>query len=352
MYMKTTIEIHENDSNAIIPSSDNGGHVKGTQLLTPKGWKEISKIGMDDFVLQWKADGSMQFIHPLKVSSLDAPYTITVKNNQGHVNQEVSPNHRLVVEHRGVIQEVSAHRIENVQNRNTSNYINTGSLASEGNGLTVRDRILIAIQADGYFNAPEKRTGERIGVVPAMFSFAKDRKSERLMELARESGLRLDDRKVDKRGRQNWALYVPSEDQLLWPRDKKLLSISDLDSVSHQWCAEFIDEASLWDGHIVKENTERITWRCVDRDNTEYMQAVASLAGYRTHFSRREDIRKITFSDIYSVQISKHLNKTSIQSVTATKGDTPKRVYSVEVPSKFLLTRKDGGVCITGSSAS
>lgn len=333
------------------PSPKNkGGHVAGTQLLTPKGWKDISQITTADSVVQWSHDNSMKFVTPLSVSSSLVPYTVIMKNQQGHINQEVSPNHQIIYDCKGNIQEVSVQQMMNhIRNRNTSNYLNTGKLTIEGSDLSVRDRLLIAIQADGYFNSPDKRTGERIGVVPVLFSFAKDRKSDRLVTLAAEAGLRLDDRKVDKVGRQNWALYIPSSDQQLWPRDKQLSSISDLDSVSLRWCCEFIDEASVWDGHIVKENNERITWRCVDRDNAEYMQAVASLAGYRTHFSQRVDSRKETFSDIYSVQISKHLDKTSVQSVALTQSDNSKRVYAVNVPSKYLLVRREGGVSISGS---
>lgn len=336
-------------TNNLLSSRNLGGHVEGTQLLTPKGWKNISQITKEDNVIQWNPDGSMQFVNPLTVSSSEVPYTINMQNQQGHINQEVSPNHQIIYDRKGIAQEISVQQLGTIRNRNTSNCINTGKISIEGNGLSVRERLLIAIQADGYFNNPEKRTGERIGMVPVNFSFAKARKSDRLMELASESGLRLVDRKVDKRGRQNWALYIPSQDQILWPRDKKLSSITDLDSVSFLWCAEFIDEAALWDGHIVKENNDRITWRCVDRDNTEYMQAVASLAGYRTHFSQRADLRRESFSDIYSVQISKHINKTSVQSVTLSRNDTPKQVYAIKVPSNYLLVRKDGGVSISGS---
>lgn len=336
-------------SEPALSTKNKGGHVAGTQLLTPNGWKDISQITKTDSVVQWSHDNSMKFVTPITVSSSQVPYTVIVRNQQGHINQEVSPNHQIVYDYKGIVKEVSVRQMNTVRNKNTSNYINTGRLDLEGNGLSVRDRLLIAIQADGYFNSPDKRTGERIGVVPVHFSFAKARKSERLVRLATEAGLRLDDRKVDKRGRQNWALYIPSADQQLWPRDKKLSSITDLGSVSLNWCSEFIDEAAVWDGHIIKENKERITWRCVDGDNTEYVQAVASLAGYRTHFSQRADSRKATFSDVYSVQISKHLYKTSVQSVTVTQSDNPKLVYAVDVPSNYLLIRRDGGVSISGS---
>lgn len=341
--------MYDNENQKLSKFNIHGGHAKGTQLLTPKGWKEISQINKDDFVLQWNLDGSMNFTNPIEVSNNDVPYTLIIKNQQSHVSQEVSPNHFLLYDYKGRLQEVQANSSNQIKNKNVSNYINTGKIGTKEREITVRDRILIAIQADGYFNNPVRRTGERIGAVPVMFSFAKSRKSDRLIELAAEAELRLDDRKVDNRGRQNWALYIPTQDTTLWPRDKKLSSISEFDLISWQWCIDFINEASLWDGHIIKENNSRITWRCIDRENAEYIQAVASLAGYRTHFSERADKRKETYSDIYTVQISKHNYKTSVQSVEVQKHDQSKTVYSVKVPSKYLLTRKDGGVIITGS---
>lgn len=347
--MYVTLPESDSITNNSTSYRNRGGHVEGTQLLTPEGWKDISQITKADTVVQWSHDTSMKFVTPLTVSSSYVPYTMILRNKQGHVNQEVSPNHQIIYDYKGIAQEISVQQMGTIRNKNTSNYINTGKLAMEGEGLSVRDRLLIAIQADGYFNNPDKRTGERIGVVPVHFSFAKERKSERLVELSREAELRLDNRKVDKRGRQNWALYIPSSDQNLWPRDKKLSSIAKLDSASFLWCSELIDEAAVWDGHIVKDNNDRITWRCIDSENTEYMQAIASLAGYRTHFSKREDMRKETFSDIYSIQISKHLNQTSVQSVEITRTNESKQVYSVQVPSSYLLIRKDGGVSISGS---
>lgn len=328
-----------------------GGYVEGTQLLTPKGWKNISQITITDRILQWKADRSMDFTSPVSVSSFVAPYTVVLKNHQGHFNQEVSPNQRVIYTRKGDNFVIPVLDVSAIRNKTTSDYINTGKIASEGAGLTIRDRLLIAIQADGYFLEPAKRTGERIGEVPVLFSFAKERKSNRLVELAAKAGFRLADRKVDSTGRQNWALYIPVSDPVLWPRDKKLASIADFDSVSALWCEEFIEEVALWDGHIVKENTDRITWRCIDKENAEYVQTIASLAGYRTHFSTKVDNRKETFSDVHSVQIAKHLNTTSHQSVKVSEDHTPKQVYSVQVPSGFLLIRKDGGVSVIGDGS-
>lgn len=329
----------------------NGGFTANTELLTPSGWKTVSDITVDDTVIQWSLDGSMEFVNPVNVFSNVASDLLKISNQQGHINQEVPSNHRIVYEGKGEIKETRAHSIGNIQYKSTSNYINTGELITRGTGLTVRDRLLIAIQADGYFNSPDKRTGERIGLVPVSFTFAKKRKSDRLVELAVEAGLRLDDRKVDKRGRQNWALYLPSSDQILWPRNKRLSSITDLESVSHLWCKEFIDEVALWDGHIVKGNTDRITWRCIVKANAEYVQAVASLAGYRTHFSMRVDNRKATYSDIYNVQINKQLNVTSVQRIEPEKVISLKQIYGIQVPSGYLLTRNNGGVCVTGDAS-
>lgn len=317
-----------------------------TELLTPTGWKFKSEITEQDTVVQWLENGTMEFVNPTYISSTVFPSTIKVSNHQNHINQVITPKQNLLYEQGGVLHMARALDLEKIRNRNTSNCINAGVLAEEGVGLSVRERILVAIQADGSFNSPSKRTGERIGAVPACFTFAKERKSERLISLATEAGLRLDDRKIDKRGRQNWALYIPSSDQNIWPRDKKLPSIANLNTVSLKWCQEFIEEISLWDGHLNRENSNRIVWKCIDGDNANYVQMVASLAGYRTHFAKKQDHRSEKYSDVYNVLITRHRNSTSIQSVKAEVFNVPTRLYKVDVPSGYVLVRREGAVSI------
>jgi ribonucleoside-diphosphate reductase class 1b beta subunit len=326
-----------------------------TELLTPQGWRKVAHITTDDRVMQWHPDGTMTFADPVTVSTHVAKETYYLANAQGHVRQHVSPNHRVIVE-RGPDNTVLEFRAGDLRPQDLdirTRFINTGVLSQNGaDTLTPQERLLIAIQADGSFDTtPRKkdgslmRDGSRSGHVPCKFSFTKERKSERLKMLAGEAGWELSFYGVDKVGRDNWVLHVPIE----FPRDKKLSSIRMPETMTASWCSDVVAEIAQWDGHVVKENPDRITYGSVDPENTEWVQLVATLAGYRTHLSIRADGRKDTFKDIHRVQIHQGLSRTSAQSVKFEKQEG-QRVYGVEVPSSYLLTRLDGAVSVTGNS--
>lgn len=328
----------------------------GTSLLTPTGWKDVSEITVEDTVMQWHKDGHMDFTNPVRVSKSTVPYTVSLSNKQGHIQQNVSPNHRLVYEYDGDIHETPAKDYEAITFRTSKNFINSGKITGTGDGLTTRERILIAIQADGSFDTSTvnlegtpRRNGSVSGHVPCSFSLTKKRKNDRLKYLAESEGLKLVPRGLDNRGRQHWTLYLPA-DESVWPRDKSLPSIKKFDEMSLQWAQEFVDEVALWDGHIVKENPSRITYGSVVEENSEYVQTVANLCGYRTHWGLRPDNRKETFNTIFRVQIHKDSNHTSVQSVNSEHIPGPTEVFGIEVPSSYLIARNNGSVHVTGNS--
>ena len=138
--------------------------------------------------MQWNADGSMNFVKPEVISSHEAATTYRVSNFQGHVQQHVSPNHRVVVE-RDVqgrnpgtkLMEFRAGELREQDLDVRTRFINTGVVkAAEGlpTELTSRERLLIAIQADGSFDRTVrvdgtlKRDGSRTGFVPCRFSLS------------------------------------------------------------------------------------------------------------------------------------------------------------------------------------
>lgn len=327
--------------------------VGGTELLTPQGWKDVSDVTTDDTVLQYEADGSMTFVTPEVVSTHDAEETYVLRNMQGHVQQHVSPNHRVVVERGGKMLEFRAGDLREQDLDVRTRFINTGVVSTAGDAeLSPVERLLIAIQADGSFdnttrNAAGKprRDGSVSGHVPCKFSLTKERKVKRLTELATAAGWNLRNYGVDGRGRAALVLDVPADIK----RDKLLSDIRPISSMTAEWCADAIGEVALWDGHTVVDNPDRVTYGSVVEANSTWVQTVATLAGFRTHWSVRKDDRKETFHDIYRVQIHRGISTTSAQSVRVERAPG-ERVYGVQVPSSYLVTRLNGGVSVTGNS--
>lgn len=333
------------------------------ELLTPNGWIPISEVDENTTIAQYNdEDGSIEFVKPIKVSHHHQGNTYLFESEQGHVRQAVSPNHRMFLKRRGYgsgteykSEVVLASELPQSKLNGYARFINAGNKKG-GNkkSLTPQERILIAISADGSFDktlnksGEIKRSGQKTGHVPARFSLSKERKISRIKELCEDSGWEIVERAPTKKHgnvneKLNFVINVPVD---YVDYDKKLSSISSLEDVAYEWCVDFIDEISLWDGHNVDDN--RITWGSVREDEAKFVQAVAALAGYRTHWKKIVDDRKETFSDYFRVQINKDKNYSGGQRVKKTDSG-PAEVYCVQVPSTFLLTRNQGSVTVTGN---
>src|SRR5699024_4596392 len=218
-------------------------------------------------------------------------------------------------------------------------------------------RLLIAVSADGSYdnslrrNGTYRRDGSRTGAIPARFNLSKERKIKRLQRLAEEAGWKLTenaprDQEGNVKAKRNFYLHVPLD----WAdRGKRLDNLAKLDAVDADWCADFIQEIAEWDGHRVKD-CDRITWGSTSPECAKFVQAVATLAGYRTHYKVIKDDRSDTFNDYHRVQITPSLRHTSAQRAIMERHDTPTKVYSIEVPDGYLVTRYNGAVSITGNS--
>lgn len=236
-----------------------------------------------------------------------------------------------------------------------SRFVNAGlKKTGNRNALTTEERLMIAISADGSYdtttinhNGELRRTGEISGTVPVRFSFSKQRKIDRLCSLAEDAGWDIrfykpTPRSGEVKEKKNISLYVPVE---YVDRDKKLSTLGTLDDVTYKWCRDFIDEIAKWDGY---ETGSRITWGSVREEESRFVQAVASLAGYRTHWKTIVDDRKETFNNYYRLQIHKTMNWSGGRAVKKIESG-PAEVYCVQVPSTFLVTRNQGSVTITGN---
>lgn len=333
------------------------------ELLTPNGWIPISEVNEETTIAQYNdEDGYIEFVKPIKVSHHHQEKTYLFESNQGHIRQAVSPNHRMFFKRRSYVpgseyksEVVFANDLPQSKLNGYIRFINAGEKkGGYKTKLTSQERILIAISADGYFHKTLNRHGElvcsgaRSGYVSAYFSLSKERKISRLLYLCEEADWNI----VEKTPRKShgnvkqqriFKVSVPVD---YFDVNKKLSSIASLDTVSSEWCKEFVDEISLWDGHIANEN--RIAWGSVREDEAKFVQAVAALAGYRTHWKRLVNDSNENHRDYFRVQINKHKNFSGASHVKRIDNG-PAEVYCVQVSSTFLLTRNQGSVTVTGN---
>ena len=211
--------------------------------------------------------------------------------------------------------------------------------------LTPVEQFRIAYQADG--STSPRYDGSRVGTVPVVFSFKKRRKIDRLLEILSHLPWAYD-MKETKSNQRRICVNVPVDVGF----SKTLTEVFSLEGKPLSWCIAFIEEVAEWDGHRVKENPARITYSSVIESNTDFVQAVASLCGYRTKYTLVQDDRSETYKNIHRLFISRHQNTVVGGSMSKTKktAPAPVQMYGIEVPSGFILIRDGKSVSITGNS--
>lgn len=325
---------------------------EGTEVLTPNGWVPIEKITLDHEIMQYDSESNeMTFTNPIKIypaEHRERMYEISAKN--GNARQVVSAGHRVYYEEKEKknneckkwisVNKEAEELLEVNLNSSLRRFRITGEAASEGRNLSVEERLIVAINADGSYKggSTPRYTGEETGFIPCKFSFKKQRKLGRLTELAKEAGWGL--RKVGK----EQILEVPLE---YVNREKEFFPLIDLRGVSKEWAIDFLEEVSHWDGHSLEHKGYVIHFTTTSKENSDFIDAVAALAGRRARTTVRVDDRSENFSDSYMTYIANR-DTVSAQSMQI-KEVAPAITYCVQVPTTFLLTRNGNTPVITGN---
>lgn len=115
-------------------------------LLTPSGWRPVSRISKDDLIGQYNPESHrIEFVHPVEVSSHVADRTYLFTSDSGTVRQHVSAGHRVVFETREpdsdpddenswTLRVVEARNVRNEDLSHFSRFINVDNLRINDNG--------------------------------------------------------------------------------------------------------------------------------------------------------------------------------------------------------------------------
>lgn len=330
---------------------------EGTQLLTTRGWKNIEDVSRDDKVAQYNPDDNkISFANPVAISSNFFEEAYEIAGNNGNARQIVSGGHRVYVEEKKSLNNSCkdwTYRVyeardifSSVNIKSALRRFRTSGEGFNGHGMSVEDRIKVAIQADGSFSGSSNRyTGEKCGHIPVYFCFKKGRKVERLASLCQEANWNLKELGEDSRGQLRLKLEVPLPH--VGDRKKNFHSWWNLEDISLEWAQDFIKEIGLWDGHTQKGGTG-MTYYTTVKENSDFVVAVSCLAGMRSRTTVRIDDRKETFSDSYVTNVCFGKDTVNGQSISVKKVE-PQKFYCIQVPTTFLLTRNGEGTVITGN---
>lgn len=325
----------------------------GTQLLTDTGWKNIESITSSDLVAQYDPEtNTTSFTHPTIVPPHYSDEVYEIASGNGNARQVVSGGHRVYIEEKVkknsqckdwvpfVCEARDLHKI----NLNTAHRrFRSAAPAAPGEGLTDLDRMLIAINADGSIRG-ERYTGEITGTIPTSFTFAKERKIERFLNLADSLGWKVTELPSHD-SRRHFNLAVPVEH--VADRSKLFTHWWNLTEKSSTWCHEFIEENGRWDGHSLKGGYG-VTFYTTRKEDSDFFVAAAQLAGHRSRTTVRVDDRSDTFADSYITNVTWSKDTVGAQSMQVRKVE-PQMVYCVQVPTTFLVTRNGESPVISGN---
>ena len=315
---------------------------EGTKVLTQRGYVDFREVKETDLLSQVDEHNKVSFtkdyelvVNPFKGELVK----IKGKKRDDLVNIGVTPNHRMVIERRKGTRKNGKYwagnteivKAEDLRLHRDNRMFFAGNTELKGRGLTTEERFMIAFQADG-------RKDYKCNT--ARFRFKKERKIERLIEIVENLGVRYET-KVEKNGVTN--IYVYNSEHL----KKEFLDWIDLSQVSLQWCEEFIEEISLWDGSKNKNRTS-IDYSSIHEQNVNMVQSIASICGKRTRL-RTEENREGNRKDLYSITIS-DINKIQGDSCEIYREDYDGNVYCAVVPKGRLIVSFEGRTLVCGNT--
>lgn len=316
--------------------------IKGTEILTPRGWRMLHEMSVGDDVCQYLEDGSIEFTKILH--KVDKEYSGEIYTFERAGNKcSVTPNHNMIYyDENNVYRKKTAKDIKLHKNVKIPKH---GKLLNGGiNDLSFEDRLRIAIQADGTNLKWTKSDGSIVlrglcGGQTHTISLTKDRKKERLEWILKNLGIDYSKSDPDINNQVTYRITYNHD------YDYKEFDWVDLSNKTDHWCQDFIEESTHWDGYINESNIGYCSTnkRCIDT-----VQTIGILAGYRTSFY--PNIKKgYEDAPCYKLCMTQSDHHPISHGVKKTVSDYSGSVHCVTVESGAIITRLDSKTFIAGN---
>ena len=323
---------------------------EGTEILTPNGWVDFRDINNGDLVAQYNHDNTIDFVPARNklVKEFDGKLH---KITKSYLEAHVTPNHNLVIYKNKDADKFDLIPSEQVKGTNSSWFLpQSARLNGKINKLSDRDRLRIAIQADGSKRYWRNKAGDRLergtksNKQTYEISLKKQRKINRFLDLVdKNKDVRLSEYNVSREGYRKFEVDMDRD------YNYKSLDWVDLSDKSSEWCEEFIQELVEWDGcHIKGKKDGNMSFSTTDKKVADIVQAVATSAGYRASMTHYVDNRSDKFNDVYQMVFVENRERVT-GTFSREEIDYKGKVYCVEVDSGAIITRYNGRTFIAGN---
>ena len=325
-------------------------YIDGTEVLTPKGWINLKDININDEVYQYCQDGMFEITKVLHKTSNNFSGNMIKFSKQSH-ECIVTPDHDMVffTKAKG-FQKKKAKEIK--IHKNT--IIPIGGYLRGASGLikelSYEDKLRLAIQADGSNLYWTNTAGNKLlrgssGGYTHSIRLTRQRKQIRLKEILSNLNLEYSEKISDEE--TNEIEFKIRYNQTF---NYKTLDWVDFSNKSQEWCREFVEECSKWDGFELDNNG--IGYCSIVKKNIDTVQVAAILSGYATNISEgNESSRNPNYSNCYKLHMTNRNLKPRSHGIKKNEYGYTGKTYCITVQSGAIITRYNNKTFISGNCA-
>lgn len=304
-----------------------------TEILTTNGWQRLDSYDNTSLVAQYHFDSEkIEFVKPENYGK------VLSKRNYAYVDRNIDMN--VTHDHKTLF--ISRNNVkvktdfENLVGKNgympCAGFYEATPRFSED--IT---RFISMFTADGNLNGDGK----------IRYGFSKERKIKRCKELLNRMGVHFTER-IDVKG--NTHFYIPKKENrdlytsllMVVGKDKKL----SWDSLNLLNMPVFLEEAGFWDSYLdTRWKSNRVSFSTVVEQTADVMQAMGTLCGIRV--VKRQKGKKSLLT--YKLSVSPY-SRVNLRNAKLEKFKKPVDMWSVTVPSRNLVTRRNNKVVLSGNT--
>lgn len=300
-----------------------------TEYLAPDGWHGIDSYSTGPVAQVDVHDRHASFVEPLRYVVEDCQEFLHFKHGRG-LDQMLSPDHRVpwLSKPNNNLRENTAAEIEDDLQGTTKGQrklLNRFRMDPGGTGIGLSDaelRVQIAAMADGHFQSKTNRCVIRL---------KKTRKIERLQELLVSAGI-----KHQWHNQQSTGFVIFTFDAPMRLKQYPWWSMLPWE------CRTVVDEVWRWDGSAAKDGRG---WQFFSNheSDVDFIQYAASCQGLVATkcYDPRGHWRLVIRGTCTDIAVRSH----HISRVPSKDGKS----YCFQVPSGYLLLRRNGIIFITGN---
>ena len=305
-----------------------------TEVLTISGWQRLDSYNGDNIAQYNMVTENITFTKPENYGK------VLSVSNYSYKDRNIDFN--ITSDHKTIFIERSGKKIKtefkNLINKN-------GYVPSAGNFITNKPlisydftRFIAMFTADGNI----KKSGA------IRFGFSKERKIARCREILNSIGMEYTEN-IRKGNTYFYILKTRFNDEkintlLRFVSMEKKLNWEVLTNIRGD---QYLDEAKYWDSSLNNNfNQERVTFYTTVEQTADVMQAMGSMYGIRVIKSEK---RKGHFRLSYRPNGRKY-SRVNFRNALHENTSEGKYMYSVTVPDRNLVTRRNGKVFISGNT--